>query len=318
MKNPLLCASLILSIVCGCAEEESVGLGSGEAACLPAFSYAGALQRPYIAGKQEDLAWILKCGVGRGISVAIRGDVESLEGFADVESMQSLIVEGARLRSLKGLENMTSLVTLELVDTQLSEVNLPNLQRLSVLVVSNNSSLRSIKLEAASTRRIHVSSNPVLTEISVPAQLPHRYSDALDVVRLTDNPNLKQFTLGEIEELTGLVIENSGLTDLTGFASLEAIRGSTFQIRRNVHLESLAGLEKLEAFGVVPMIEDNPELRSLAALAKVTNYDAELRAPELSIRRNPQLPACEVEQLRLRLGGTCNCSGNDSTAVCEP
>ena len=187
--------------------------------------------------------------VDQFIAVTNTKDLRSLEGLENVESLLRLeITENERLRSLKGLEN---------------------LKEVGVLEISNNPGLTSLE----GLDRLEV----FFEESEAPIEI--RNNDSLE--ELDGFPVLK-------EAATISIQGNDNLKRITGFPQLERTRLG-LRILQNSRLETLAGA--FPEVQVVPglTIEGNPMLPQCDAMAFVERVEND--PDRTTVEGNPQL-AC--------------------------
>ncbi len=96
------------------------------------------------------------------------------------------------------------------------------------------------------------------------------------VVLLNDNSSLSTVDFTSISNLTGsggngsLEVNNTALTDMTGFAGLQTIDDRVY-ITNNASLTSLDGLNNITAINDFIVIQDNPNLNDCCAILDLIN-----------------------------------------------
>ncbi|WP_394838228.1 chitobiase/beta-hexosaminidase C-terminal domain-containing protein [Pendulispora rubella] len=234
------------------------------------------------------------------ISIFNAPALTSLQGFRNVNHVQSLLLSGALgFANLKGLEHLTT------IDAGLSVSKTTDLVDLSGLEnLRSAGSLRIIDTMLQSLRGLEK-----LTTLTSPG-----FGISLqDNSELTDIGSLKALTKvgGEVD-----LTRNARLGSLSGLRSLESV-GGAFRISECNALPNLAGLEALTSIGGNLTVSFNRPLVSVDGLSALAQLGG-----GFSMSDNQTLPTCQPANLanRLKSGGytgTVDIRNNRGTGTCN-
>ncbi len=248
------------------------------------------------------------------IEIVRNDSLESFKGLENATALLSLRVRSnPRLVQWKGLENLQSIGTMEVVFTPLSSFEgLNKLESIERLILKHTS-LDSLK-GAPRWRRLealYIDFEEGLTDLRGLETLVDqpRYIDInhasnlrslrglenvryLDYLRLSDNPLLQNLRgLQRLHTVSQFVIiDNEQLRNLEGLLALTAVEEWT--IRNNKALVDLGPLPSLRHVRSLA-IERNASLKSLQGLERITADDLSA----LRLRENAQLSYCHVRPI---------------------
>jgi len=209
--------------------------------------------------------------------------ISTLESLRGLESLRyirgDLTISGndliESLEGLNGLERVTGRVSIRGNDSLLTLSGLERLKEVEdTLSINRNESLESM----AGLDSLEF----------IGAELLIDFNDSLK-------------SLSGLEELayikSGLSVHfNSQLKDLAGLDSLEVLDGNyggSLAVVSNERLESLTGLDSLVHLGGTATVRDNPSLRDISSLQRVSHVGAY----GFTVGDNKVLPTCSVVKL---------------------
>ena len=230
------------------------------------------------------------------------GDISNLKGLINLTSIGgTLEIENCwELKSLSGLEGVTSIGTLYLVTDQLT--NLSGLDGLTAingnLSLNTNLSLQNlVGLEGVNFigGGVSIYRNFVLKSLTGLEGLLAIGGD-LHIGNLSSSEGNYQMTsLSGLDNLTSIggaldICSNEILTDLTALGNLTSIEGN-LRFSDNESLQSLAGLDSLSLINGDLIIAANPFLTNITGLANLEVNSIS----NIDITNNSSLSDCDIQ-----------------------
>ncbi|MGM0555556.1 MAG: hypothetical protein ACQEVA_04165, partial [Myxococcota bacterium] len=157
-------------------------------------------------------------------TLAIQGDVDSLEPLSELRAAHSIHIERTEFVELDGLASVVSL---------------------EELVLDSNEKLESAALTSLRHigTKVEVSNHAALRDLRLPALLSVRY------IKITSNPRLETLELSKLRHAENMSLRGlESLTSLEGFDSLTSI-SRRLAISESPELRTLDGLQSLRSVG---------------------------------------------------------------------
>ena len=186
---------------------EPVAVPENELNCSDLPAYEGSLA----ISSQEDLD-ALTDEYGSINDLTLEGpDISSLEQLRCFSEIEHLIIDGVSASYLS-LDEMDNLGSLEVHNSQLQRINIPNLEQTHRLWIFDNPHLQSIHLPNTieTTGRIRIYDNPSLNNLNL-----YSLHETIEL-RLRDNSSLTEISLPWLQRV-------SGHTEFSGNDALERI-----------------------------------------------------------------------------------------------
>jgi len=228
-------------------------------------------------------------------------DITNLDGLINLVQVKGKLLIGScpNLQSLSGLDNLErvdDIMSLFELGSVTNAEGLGNLKRINgKLHIRNfpiNTLAQMVNLEYVGglwIQQIDISSIEGLEEwgsgdiriqdcpnlSSIEGIIPSNTYQS--EIKLFNLPNLTSLSGLEVfNGLGGLVIDNTGITNLEGLQNIEYINFNDFQILNNANLISLNGLDQLESSISILIIANNDALTSLEGLPPFTSQGIEI------------------------------------------
>lgn len=228
-------------------------------------------------------------------------DITNLDGLINLVRVKGklLINNCPNLQSLSGLDNLErvdDIMSLYALSSVTSAEGLGNLKRISGKLHIRNSPINTLAqmtnleyvgglwidqidissiegLEEWGSGDIRIQDCPNLSSIEgIIPNTPYQSE-----IKLFNLPNLTSLSGLEVfDQLGGLVIDNTGITNLEGLENIESINFEGFQISNNANLISFDGLEQLASSLSIFIISNNDALNSLEGLPPFTSKGIEI------------------------------------------